>query len=217
MAFHPMTNQKWMVGGDHALPAAGSRVPSPPDLCCMEDDGWDKDSPSKADSSLLRGVARPAAAAAPPAAAAAAAARLPTPSERAQLRRARPADPATASRGSRSPFVSEPSPPPEERVDGLLKMFRAQRKFLPAGVTGSAGSRALCHGVSPFVAERRGLFVAWEVRQGTKQAVGCSCFYCCCCCCTRDVYDVGIRWFFRFFPARASLVCCPRLFPAELR
>lgn len=168
MAFQPMTKHKWMVGGDRVLPvlAAGSRVPSPPDLSCMEDgmeeeDGWDKGTSLP----LPRGAS--AAAARPPAGAAAAAARLPTASERAQLRRARPAD--LASRGSRASFVSERSPPPEERVATLRAMLRQQRKFLPTGVTGSSGSRARCHGVSPFVAERRGLFVAWEVSEAEER------------------------------------------------
>lgn len=56
------------------------------------------------------------------------------------------------------------APPDKDRVDRLAKMLRAQLKFLPAGVTGVRGSRASCYGLSPFVAERRGLFVAWEVR-----------------------------------------------------
>lgn len=147
-------------------------MPSPPDLCCMED-GWDKDSPSKAAASFPR-VAAAAAAARPQAGAAATAsddaARIPTPtpSERAQLRRARPVDPTASAGGSRSSFSEQRT---EEGVASLLKMFEAQRKFLPAGVTGSAGSRARCHGVSPFVAEHRKLFVAWEVR-ATQSSVG---------------------------------------------
>jgi len=163
MAFQPLAKQQHgLVEEDLALPVPRS-VDS--DLCCMED-GWDKDSPSKGAAAIG------AAAAALPRVARPAGARLPTPSERAQLRRARPAGAtapsarAAAAAASRS-FHQEPFPPLPNRVDlrqQLEKMFLAQLKGLPKGVTGEEGGKALCHGMSPFVAERRALFVEWEVR-----------------------------------------------------
>lgn len=90
-------------------------------------------------------------------------ARLPTQIERAQLRRSRPSAPGAVCKG-------------DERIECLLAMVRAQHKFMPAGVTGSEG-RALCHSVSPFVAERRGLFVAWEVRYLVVREFSCV-FFC---------------------------------------
>lgn len=202
MAFQPL-------GEDRALPAAGgaatgSRQPHSleADLCCMED-GWDKDSPSNKASAAAAaaGGAAVAAAAAtcmlpreqqvhqhhPPVAAGAAAAGLPTPSERAQRRRSRPgpgvsssSSPRSSSSSSgRSFIVSEPGPPIEEQKDGLLKMLQAQHKFLPAGVNGRAGARARCHVVSPFVGERRGQFVAWEVRE--RHCAACVDFLLLCC------------------------------------
>jgi len=141
MAFQPLAKQQHgLVEEDLALPVPRS-VDS--DLCCMED-GWDKDSPSKGAAAI-----------------GAAAAALP--------RVARPAGPsarAAAAAASRS-FHQEPFPPLPNRVDlrqQLEKMFQAQLKGLPKGVTGEEGGKALCHGMSPFVAERRALFVEWEVR-----------------------------------------------------
>lgn len=188
MAFQPMVAKQHhssMLREDGgALPVAGSsssssscsRVPSlDSDLCCREDGGgWDKESPGTGTLSLGGAGGTMTAGAATTASnsggsSTTSGARLPTSSERAQLRRSRPVDAgcagaAVAGVGSR-PFVGRPSGPPAERVDCLLKMFRVQQKFSPAGVNGSSGGRALCHSLSPFVAERRGLFVAWEVRE----------------------------------------------------
>lgn len=190
MAFQPL-------GEDRPLPPTLDA-----DLCCMED-GWDKDSPSNTGSSAAAAAEGAAAAATcmlpreqhqlhqyqPGAAAAAAgaAARLPTPSERAQRRRSRPgpaipspqSSSSSPSAAGRSFIVSEPGPPIEERKDGLLKMIQAQHKFLPAGVNGRAGARARCHVVSPFVGERRGQFVAWEVRETDIARCLCVWIYCC--------------------------------------
>ncbi|CAM9101675.1 unnamed protein product [Scytosiphon promiscuus] len=68
-------------------------------------------------------------------------------------------------------------------------MVRAQHKFMPAGVTG-AGGRALCHGVSPFVAERRGLFVAWENQMATFLGY------------SRDTVAVALNYFDRYTCAK---------------
>lgn len=156
------------VGVRGVLPVASSssssrssRVPSiDSDLCCMEDGGgWDKESPSTATFPCVETTAR---------ASSTSVTRLPTNSERSQLRRSRPVDAGLGGGGGgvgSRPFVRKPSGPPAEHVDCLLKMFQAQQKFSPAGVTGSSGGKARCHSVSPFVAERRGLFVAWEVRE----------------------------------------------------
>lgn len=163
-------------GGGGGLPVAGSsssssscsQVPSiDSDLCCREDGGgWDKESPG---TTLSRGGGMTArTTTSNSGSGTTSGTRLPTPSERAQLRRSRPVDARCAGGGAgvgSRPFAGKPSGPPAERVDCLLKMFRAQHKFIPAGVNGSSGGRALCHSLSPFVAERRGLFVAWEVRQ----------------------------------------------------
>lgn len=160
-------------GSDGGLPAASGSSSSASralsidsDLSCMEDGGaWDKESPSTA--TFPRGGLTARATASNNSSRSTSDARMPTPSERAQLRRSRPDDAGYAAAGARvgsRPFVRRPSDPPAERVDCLLKMFRAQQKFSPAGVTGSSGSKALCHSASPFVAERRGLFVAWKVR-----------------------------------------------------
>lgn len=58
----------------------------------------------------------------------------------------------------------------EEKLEVLGNMLRAQAKFHPrttateAGAGGERRERAMCHEVSPFVAERRRWFVAWKVR-----------------------------------------------------
>lgn len=57
----------------------------------------------------------------------------------------------------------------EEKLEVLGNMLRAQAKFHPRttsteGQGGERLGRAMCHEVSPFVAERRRWFVAWKVR-----------------------------------------------------
>lgn len=173
MAFQPRAMKHCMIEGD-GLAAAGSRVPAvDSDLCCMEDGGgWDKDSPGATAFHPLprEGVAgRAAAVKTFSGSENSRGTRLPTLCQRVQLRRSRVVDSGVVHStstgiGSR-PFVRRPSGPPAERVDCLLNMFRAQKRFSPAGVTGMPGTRALCRSVSPFVAERRGLFVAWKVRE----------------------------------------------------
>ena len=187
MAFQPLPKKQPRVAMDEedlALPAGPPRA-ADSDLCCMED-GWDKDSPSRGAAPAAPAAAS-AAAAAMPRVARPAGARLPTPSERAQLRRARPAagenSGAAAAAAARAPFLRQPIPPsPGDGGDSLVKMLRAQKKFLPAGVTGAGASRARCHRVSPFVAERRGLFVAWEVGLGCLRFFSHLFSFVCVCC-----------------------------------
>lgn len=116
------------------------------DLCCMED-GWDKESPA----APSKPCAVSCAAAAPAAVVACSGARS-TSSDRAPLRRSRPGGPRCSFEGGT---------PREEKLDVLRNMFTTQEKFCPAGVS---AAKALCHSVSPFVAERRRWFVAWKVR-----------------------------------------------------
>lgn len=107
------------------------------DLSCLEEGGWEKDSPASSVRPAPRVDMRPSVPSYPP--------------ERAPLRRSRPGQSNSCGGGLR-----------EEKIDVLEKMLRAQGKFQPR-VDPSKGGRALCHSVSPFVAERRRWFVAWKV------------------------------------------------------
>lgn len=107
------------------------------DLSCLEEGGWEKDSPALTSRSSLRVDVRGGASSYSP--------------ERSPLRRSRPSQGGPCSGGPR-----------EEKIDVLLKMLRAEIKFQPK-VDPGKGGRALCHSVSPFVAERRRWFVAWKV------------------------------------------------------
>lgn len=108
------------------------------DLSCLEEGGWEKDSPASTVMPTLRVDTRTGAPACSP--------------ERLPLRRSRPGQSSLCSSSLR-----------EENIDVLQKMLRAEGKFQPR-VDPSKGGRALCYSTSPFVAERRRWFVAWEVR-----------------------------------------------------
>lgn len=127
------------------------------DLCCMED-CWDSKESSPVPARLCQDALG---ARVPPERAGARpnTSSSPTRSTAPLKKRIRPGGSLSSS------FLFE-GPPREEKVELLLKMLRAQEKFLPAGAgTDGRGRRALCHDASPFVAKRRHWFVAWMVRR----------------------------------------------------
>lgn len=124
------------------------------DLCCLEDEAWEKEVDTQSSPNTTSAVSY-----------ASYSRREQTSNARARaspLRRARTR--ATTSAGCTWEGLQR-----EERVDVLMKMLTAQAKFHPRveeqkGGKANGVMRARCHEVSPFVAERRKWFVAWKVR-----------------------------------------------------